>query len=115
MKYCLVLSVVALTFGVACGGGDKAEDVVIKPGQVPTLRQLAVALSGGQTRPRCQDRGPNGEAPAGHVELVEWNAPTLLIQISRITPPSGTPHLMLLATDMPQAVPDIMCPHEKAM
>lgn len=159
----------------------------MKPGQAPTLRQLAVAWSGGRTKPRCQDRGPNGEylgpmgeqycvwssatsaagevaahstargqptllqwnrttsgvadahrlvdslrkelashglvarkcpsgdSPAGHIELVEFDAPTLLIQLSRITPPNGTPRLMALATDMPQAVPDFMCPRERVI
>lgn len=187
MPHRLHLSVFALALAVACsGGGDRAGESAMKPGQVPTLRQLAVAWSGGRTKPRCQDRGPNGEylgpmgnhycvwssatsaagevgahttakgrptllqwnrptagapdadrlvdslrkelashglvarecpsgeSPAGHIELVEWDAPTLLIQLSRITPSGGTPRLMVMATDMPQAVPDFMCPRDES-
>ena len=183
------LSILALAIGAACGGGRNADDSAMKPGQVPTLRQLAVAWSGGNTRPRCQDRGPNGEylggmggqycvwstpaavdagnevgahttasgtptllqwnrqmtgvadadrlvdslrsalkaqglvarncpsgdAPAGPIELIEWDAPTLIIQLARITPPSGAPRFTTVATDMPKSVPDIMCPREKVL
>jgi hypothetical protein len=181
----LALSILALAFAVACRGGERADDASMKSGQPPTLRQLAMAWSGGQTRPQCQDRGPNGEylgpmreqycvwstsaaaagevsarttasgrltllqwnrqtagesdadrvvdslrtalvshglvardcpsgeVPAGHLQVLEWAAPTLLIQLSRISPPNGAPRLMVLATDLPKAVPDIMCPHEK--
>jgi len=96
----LALSILALAFAVACRGGERADDASMKSGQPPTLRQLAMAWSGGQTRPQCQDRGPNGEYLG-------------LIQLSPITPPGGTPRLMVLATDMPKVVPDLMCPHEK--
>jgi len=187
MRSQLVFSVLVVAFGVACRG-DRAEESPMKAGEVPTLRQLATAWSGGRTQPRCQDRGPkgeylgplgekycvwttagstpgndevtahttssgrllfiqwnrattgaadadrlvdslrtalsshglvvrdcpSGEVPAGHLELVEWDAPTLLIQLSRITPPGGTPRLMTLATDEPKAVPDVLCPHDPA-
>lgn len=190
MRHRSVLSVLVFAPAIACSGkGAPVNDVAMKPGQVPTLRQLATAWSGGRTQPKCGHHGPNGEypgpmgdqycvwstaaespagdevgasatksghllllqwdrptkgkadadrlvdslrtalrshnviardcpsgdVPAGHVELVEWNAPTLLIQLSRITPPAGAPRLTVMATDEPSAVPDVLCPREKTL
>lgn len=56
---------------------------------------------------------PSGDVPAGHVDLTEWDAPTLLVQLSRITPAHGAPSLLVLATDVPKAVPDVMCPRDE--
>ncbi len=56
---------------------------------------------------------PSGDAPAGHVELTAWEAESLSIQLSRIMPPRGAPSLTVLATDLPRAMPDVLCPQGK--
>ena len=57
---------------------------------------------------------PSGDVPAVHLERRQWEAPSLIVQLARITPPQGAPRLMVLATDMPRAMPDIMCPRSDA-
>lgn len=57
---------------------------------------------------------PSREAPAGHLELRAWEAESLSIHLSRITPPRGAPSLTVVATDMPGAMPDVLCPRGKA-
>lgn len=186
MRYRVVLCVYELLLLAACrGGASAATDSATAATQVPTLRQLATTWSGGQTRPRCQNQGPNGaylglpgerycvwtapagtsargevaahtafgrllflqwtrptagkadadrlvdslgtaltsrglsartcpsgDVPAGHVEITRWEAPTLIVELSRITPAQGAPRLSVLAADDPKAVPDVMCPRD---
>ena len=170
----------------ACRGGSGAAstDSATAATEVPTLRQLATAWSGGQTQPSCQTEGPNGEylglpgerycvwptptgasapgevsahmlvtgrvlflhwvrptadsadadrlvdslgtaltsrgliaracpsgdVPAGHVEMTRWEAPTLIVELSRIAPATGAPKLSVMAGDDPRGVPDVLCP-----
>ena len=55
---------------------------------------------------------PSGEVPAGHLEVTRWEAPTLIVELSLITPAQGAPRLSVMAGDDPRAVPDVMCPRD---
>ena len=56
------LRLCGLVLLAACrGGGAAATDSAAAATHAPTLHQLATDWSGGQTRPRCQTRGPDGE------------------------------------------------------
>ncbi len=170
----------------ACGAEGRSEprSAETLAGAPPTLAELAKAWSAGQTRPRCQDRGPRGEylgttgdqycewdAPAGQVALgtlsgqvdrrgtislltwerptesvadaervvdslgvaltarglvthqcgegevpagevlgILWTSPTVEVHLSKITPPTGTPRVFLMAVAAPNSIPAIACP-----
>ena len=47
--------------------------------------------------------------PAGQLEMTLWEAPTLLVHISRITPSSGAPRLGIVAVDDARAMPAVAC------
>ncbi len=47
--------------------------------------------------------------PAGHGTGFQWKGDSLVVQLTRIDPPSGSPHLMIVATNSPRAVPPIIC------
>ena len=68
---------------------------------------LGSALTGrGLTARPCG----TGEVPAGSVEAVLWEGPTVEVHVSRITPPSGTPRLVTMVVAAPNSIPAVACP-----
>lgn len=50
-----------------------------------------------------------GDVPAGQVEATLWEAPTLAVHISTITPSSGAPRLAIIAVNDARAMPAVAC------
>ena len=66
----------------------------------------AALIDRGLTARQCG----TGEVPAGTVEAVLWESPTVEVHLSTITPPTGTPRLVVMAVAAPNSIPAVGCP-----
>jgi hypothetical protein len=102
--------------GVVSAHVDRRGDLTLltweRPTDSPTeaarlVDSLGAALtSRGLTARLCG----TGEVPAGTVEAVLWESPTVEVHLSTITPPTGMPRLVVMAVAAPNSIPAVGCP-----
>jgi hypothetical protein len=86
-----------LTWEVSTESAAEAEEIVDSLG-------TALRAHGLESR---QCRG--ADVPAGQTEMTLWEAPTLAVHISKITPSSGAPRLGIIAVTDARAMPEVAC------
>src|SRR6185503_17653229 len=72
--------------------------------RIPTLDQLATAWSGGQTRPTCYKRGPNGEylgPPSLNQQYCVWTPPAGASPRGDVSAHTGQGRLTLVHWNLP--------------
>lgn len=90
-----------LTWERPTAGGSDADRLVDSLGAALTSRGLTARECGG------------GESPAGTFSAVMWTNSEIEVHLSRITPPTGEPRLVVMAVAAPGSIPAVGCPESE--